>query len=163
MELCNSPLLNIIFLATAPEIHLSNIRTPQDLEGWMQHSSKFPSVKTALALVYKALIPLDPQPQGLKALMARFRNGRAAQSFIRTQLVSGATYALAFVHRRHPYLILRGIEEVPNREDGGPTPMDTHYRAVEDVAVKLIRKLERDTEMYSDYVAPLVPKDEPVD
>ena len=41
--------------------------------------------------------------------------------------------------------------------------MDTHYRAVEDVAVKLIRKLERDTEMYSDYVAPRVPKDEPVD
>ena len=41
--------------------------------------------------------------------------------------------------------------------------MDTHYRAVEDVVVKLIRKLERDTEMYSDYVAPRVPKDEPVD
>ena len=113
--------------------------------------------------MYKAMFPLDPQPHGLRALMARFRNGRAAQSFIRTQLVSGAMYALAFVHRRHPYLVLRGIEEVPNREDGKPTPMDTHYRAVEDVAVKLIRKLERDTEMYSDYVAPRVPKDEPVD
>ena len=119
--------------------------------------------RSALALVYKALFPLDPQPQGLGALMARFRNGKAAQSFIRTQLVSGATYALAFVHRRHPYLVLRGIEEVPDREDGEPTPMDTHYRAVEDVAVKLIRKLERDTEIYSDYVAPRVPKDEPVD
>ena len=41
--------------------------------------------------------------------------------------------------------------------------MDTHYRAVEDVAVKLIRKLERDTEIYSDYVASRVPKDEPVE
>ena len=118
---------------------------------------------SALALVYKALFPLDPQPQGLGALMARFRNGQAAQSFIRTQLVSGATYALAFVHRRHPYLVLRGIEEIPNWEDGEPTPMDTHYRAVEDVAVKLIRKLERDTEMHSDYVEPRVPKDDPVD
>ena len=95
--------------------------------------------------------------------MARFRNGQAAQSFIRTQLVSGATYALAFVHRRHPYLILRGIEEVPNREDGEPTPMDAHYRAVEDVDVKLIRKLERDTEIYSDYVASRVPKAKPVE
>ena len=64
--------------------------------------------RSALALVYKALFPLDPQPQGLGALMTRFRNGKAAQSFIRTQLVSGATYALAFVHRRHPYLNLRG-------------------------------------------------------
>ena len=41
--------------------------------------------------------------------------------------------------------------------------MDTHYRAVEDVAVRLIRKLERDTEIYSDYVAPRVSKNEPVD
>ena len=78
--------------------------------------------RSVLALVYKALFPLDPQPHGLGALMARFRNGKAAQSFIRTQLVSGATYALAFVHRRHPYIVLRGIEEVANREDGEPTP-----------------------------------------
>ena len=108
------------------------------------------------------MFPLDLQPQGLGALMVRFRNGKAAQGFIRAQLVSGATYALAFVRRRHPYLVLRGIEEVPDREDGEPTPMDTHYHAVEDVAVRLIRKLERDTEIYSDSVALQVPKDEPV-
>ena len=41
--------------------------------------------------------------------------------------------------------------------------MDTHYRVVEDVAIRLIRKLERDTEIYSDYVALQVSKDEPVD
>ena len=41
--------------------------------------------------------------------------------------------------------------------------MDTHYLAVEDVAVRLVRKLERDTEIYSGYVASRVPKDEPVD
>ena len=41
--------------------------------------------------------------------------------------------------------------------------METHYHAVEDVAVKLIRKLERDTEIHSDYVASRVPKDDLVD
>lgn len=119
--------------------------------------------RSALALVYKSLFPMDPQPQGLSALMARFRNGEAAQEFIRSQLVSGAVYALAFVRRRHPYLVLTGIEDVPLREDGQPTPMDHHYRAVEDVAIRLIGKLEHDTEVSADYDMLRVPKGEPVD
>ena len=57
------------------------------------------SCKSALSLVHKALFPLDEQPRGLGAFLARFRNGEATQRFIRAQLVSGAIYALAFVRR----------------------------------------------------------------
>ena len=42
------------------------------------------SCKSALSLVHKALFPLDEQPQGLGALLVRFRNGEAAQGFVRT-------------------------------------------------------------------------------
>ena len=113
--------------------------------------------------MHKALFPLDEQPQGLAALMARFRNGEAARGFVRAQLVSGATYALAFVRRRHPYMCLTGIEEIPPRPDIDRTPMEAHYRAVEGVAVNLIGKLERDTELHLDHVALQVPKVEPAD
>ena len=50
-------------------------------------------------MVHKALFPLDEQPRGLGALLARFRNGEAAHGFVCAQLVSGAIYALAFVRR----------------------------------------------------------------
>ena len=119
--------------------------------------------QSALSLVYKALFPMDPQPQGLSALLARFRNGEAAQEFVRSQLVSGAVYALAFVRRRHPYMVLTRIENVPPRQDGQPTLMDPHYQAIQDVAVRLINKLERDTEISADRDVLLVPKDEPVE
>ena len=74
------------------------------------------------------------------------------------QLVSGAIYALAFVRRRHPYMCLTGIEELPPRSDGEPTPMEHHYRAVEGVAIGLIDKLEHDTELQLDHVTSQVPK-----
>ena len=121
------------------------------------------SCRSALSLVHKARFPLDEQPQGLGALMARFRNGEAAREFVRAQLVSGATNALAFVRRRHPYMCLTGIEEIPPRPDGEPTPMEAHYPAVEGVAVNLIGKLEHDTELQLDHVALQVPKTEPKD
>ena len=56
-----------------------------------------------------------------------------------------------------------GIEEIPPRSDGEPTPMEAHYRAVECVAVNLISMLERDTELQLDHVALQVPKLEPAD
>ena len=119
--------------------------------------------KSAFSLVHKALFPLDAQPRGLGALLARFRNGEAAQGFVRAQLVSGAIYALAFVRRQHPYMCLTGIDEVPPRPDGAPTPMEHHYRAVEGMAIGLIDKLEYDTELQLDHVTLQVPKAEPKD
>ena len=119
------------------------------------------SCKSTLLLVYKALFPLDEQPRGLGALLARFRNGEAAQGFVRAQLVSGAIYALAFVRRQHPYMCLTGIDEVPPQPDGAATPMEHHYRAVEGVAIGLIDKLEHDTELQLEHVTLQVPKAEP--
>ena len=95
--------------------------------------------------------------------MARVQNGEAAWGFVHAQLVNGVMYALAFVRRHHPYMCLTGIEEIPSRPDGEPTPMEAHYRAVEGVAVNLIGKLERDTELHLDHVALQVPKAEPAD
>ena len=113
--------------------------------------------------MHKALFPLDEQPQGLGALLARFRNGEAAHGFVRAQLVSGAIYALAFVRRRHPYLCMTGMGEFPPQPDGAPTPMEHHYRAVEGAAIELIDKLEHDTELQLDHVTLQVPKAEPKD
>ena len=89
-----------------------------------QVGSLVESCKSALSMVHKALFPLDRQLRGLSALLSRFRNGEAAQGFICSQLVSGAQYALALVRRRHPYLVLTGIERVPARLDGEPTSLE---------------------------------------
>ena len=111
-------------------------------------------------MVHKALFPLDRQPRGLSALLSRFCNGEAAQGFIRPQLVSGAQYALALVRRRHPYLVLTGIERVPARPDGEPTSLEAHYQDVEDATVTLVDKLERDTDLQLEHVSLRAPKSE---
>ena len=103
---------------------------------------------------------MDDQPRGLGALLARFRNGEAALGFVRTRLISGAIYALAFVRRRHPYLCFTGIGDVPPQPDGTPTSMEHHYRAVEDVAIDLVDKLEHDTELQLQHVTLQVSKAE---
>ena len=41
--------------------------------------------------------------------------------------------------------------------------MEAHYRVVEGVAINLISKLERDTELHLDQLALQVPKVEPMD
>ena len=126
-----------------------------------QVGSLVESCRSALSMVHKALFPLDRQPQGLSALLSRFRNGEAAQGFIRSQLVSGAQYALALVRRRHPYLVLTGIERVPARPDGEPTSLEAYYRDVEGVAVTLVDKLECDTDLQLEHVTLQAPKSEP--
>ena len=53
--------------------------------------------RLALFRVHEALFPLNEQPQGLVALLKKFRKGKAIKKFVREQLISGANVALAFV------------------------------------------------------------------
>ena len=55
------------------------------------------SCRLALFRVHETLFPLNEQPQGLVALLKKFRKGKAIKKFVREQLISGANVALAFV------------------------------------------------------------------
>ena len=107
----------------------------------------FESCRSSLALVHSALFPLDEAPQGLAALMQKFRRGKAIRGFVREQLVAGARVALAFVRVHHPHVNLevvgRGLPPAPG---GGRIPMEDHYEAATGPAANIIRLVEAETQ-----------------
>jgi hypothetical protein len=50
-----------------------------------------------LAIVHEAMFPLNDQPNGLPALLSRFKNGEAIYRFIHEHLRCGTLVALSFM------------------------------------------------------------------
>ena len=110
------------------------------------------SCTQALSKVHDGLFPLNDQPQGLAALMTKFRHGNAIRDFVRHQLIAGVTAALAFVHLHHPRLDLPAIGAGLPWEtmQVGPVNMRPHYEAAEGPANCIVALVERETDLELD-------------
>ena len=114
--------------------------------------------RLALFRVHEALFPLNEQPQGLVALLKKFRKGKAIKKFVREQLISGANVALAFVRSHLPHLDLKRIAMGPAPlPGGGPVPMEEHYQETRVDALVLIHRVLKEKEKWTE------PKEEPVE
>jgi hypothetical protein len=101
---------------------------------------------SALELVYSSMFPLNDAPQGLGGLMRKFRNGNAIKSFMREQMVAGATATLvcARVHYLGIDLVPIG-QGVPLQPDGEVKLMAPHYDAATGPIEQLVNILESET------------------
>ena len=114
--------------------------------------------RLALFRVHEALFPLNEQPQGLVALLKKFRKGKAIKKFVREQLISGANVALAFVRSHLPHLDLKRIAMGPAPlPGGGHVPMEEHYQETRVDALVLIHRVLKEEEKRTE------PKEEPVE
>ena len=66
----------------------------------------FDKCRESLAMVYRTMFPLNPQPETLLALMSKFRNPAEVRLLVRNQLLAGAETAFGFVQARYPTLNL---------------------------------------------------------
>jgi hypothetical protein len=87
----------------------------------------------ALALVHEAMFPLNNQPDGLPALLDRFKNGNAVYHFVHEHLRCGALVALSFVRAHYPEIDLELLKTLPPTPSGR-VDMDHHYAACRDTA-----------------------------
>jgi hypothetical protein len=93
------------------------------------------SCRGVLESVYRALFPLNEQPRGLWALLAKFGSAGAIRSFVHEQLVAGATVALACTRARYPDLDFVNIGNgAPRDSEGNPECLIPHYHAIGDAA-----------------------------
>ena len=103
------------------------------------------------------MFSLNEQPQGLVALLKKFRKGKAIKKFVREQLISGANVALAFVRSHLPHLDLKRIALGPSPlPGGGPMPMEEHYQETRVDTLVLIHRVLKEEEKWTE------PKEEPV-
>jgi hypothetical protein len=84
--------------------------------------------RAALALVHQAMFPLNDQPDGLSALLGRFKNGEAIYRFIREHLRCGTLVALSFVRVRYPEVDMDLVKMLPPTPSGR-VEMDAYYSA----------------------------------
>ena len=71
-----------------------------------QVHSFFWTCRDKLAMVYRTMFPLNPQPNTLPQLFEKFKNPDEVRTLVRNQLIAGAEIALAFVHDADPTLDL---------------------------------------------------------
>ena len=64
----------------------------------------FDACRRSLAMVNKAMFPLNPQPKTLLALMAKFINPATVKELVRKQFTAGVLLALAVVQAAYPAL-----------------------------------------------------------
>jgi hypothetical protein len=95
---------------------------------------------SALALVHEAMFPLNNQPEGLPALLDRFKNGDAVYSFVREHLRCGALDALSFLRVHYPEIDLELLKALP-LTPSGRVDMDPHYAACKDTADCIARQI----------------------
>jgi hypothetical protein len=79
------------------------------------------------------MFPLNDQPEGLPALLSRFKNGEAIYHFVREHLRCGALVALSFMWAHYPKVDMKLVKTLP------PTPsgcveMAAHYSACKQAA-----------------------------
>ena len=100
----------------------------------------FEKCRVSLAMVYRTMFPLNPQPETLLVLLSKFKNPAEVWLLVRNQLITGAETAFGFVQARYPTLDLLPIANanVPN--------MAQFQHLVEGPAEAVIKSLERSTE-----------------
>jgi hypothetical protein len=84
--------------------------------------------RSALALVHEVMFPLNNQPEGLPALLDRFKNGNAVYSFVQEHLRCGAMVALAFMRAHYPEVNLELLKTL-SPSPSGRIDMEHHYAA----------------------------------
>jgi hypothetical protein len=109
-------------------------------------------------MVWNTMFPRDPQPEGLVALMERFRGVEVVRRYIRLQLVAGAKVALAFVRIQHPGIDLEAISgDLPLPPGGGFVDMIPHYTASHTPALRIFRRmLDEDADYFINFVVCVV-------
>ena len=103
--------------------------------------------------INRVYFPHNEQPNGLAALLERFREGSALKEVVHTQLVGGANVALAYIRKHWPHLPLaKVLDGLPGEDD---------YAETLAPARQMIQQVQRWSERL---VGPLdAPKDEPVE
>ena len=95
------------------------------------------SCRGTLAKVHRAMFPHNEQPQGLPALLTRFRDGEAIQLMLRAQLVGGANMAFAYLRMHWSNFNFEGATNgLPEKE---------HYTSTLGWARKVIRQVQDQT------------------
>ena len=106
-----------------------------------QVHSFFWNCRDKLAMVFRMMFPLNPQPNTLAQLFKKFKNPTEVRRLVRSQLVAGAEIALAFVHDADPSLDLTLIVT----RDGVDAAEAQKY--VSDAAVIAVQRLEEGERM----------------
>jgi hypothetical protein len=71
---------------------------------------------------------LNDQPDGLPALLGRFKNGDAIYRFVREHLRCGALVALSFMRARYPEVDMELVKMLPPTPSGR-VDMESLYAA----------------------------------
>jgi hypothetical protein len=69
----------------------------------------FDKYHAGLRMIWKTMLPLNPAPQILLALMSNFRNTARVRTLVHSQLLAGAETSFSFVLAQHPLLDLEAI------------------------------------------------------
>ena len=78
--------------------------------------------RKTLLQVNKVFFPHNEQPNGLAALLERYREGKALKEVVHAQLVGGANVALAYVRMHRPHLPLdKVLGGLPGADDYADT------------------------------------------
>ena len=101
-----------------------------------QVHSFFWTCRDKLAMVYRTMFPLNPQPNTLSQLFGKFKDAAEVRKLVRSQLVAGAEIALAFVYDAFPSL---DLTHIVTRDDVNPAAIQ---RYVTDAAVIAVQRLE---------------------
>ena len=109
--------------------------------------------RKTLLQINKVYFPHDGQPNGLAALLEKFREGKALKEVVHAQLVGGANVALAYIRMHRPHLPLdKVLDGLPGADD---------YADTLAAARQMIQQVQNFSEQL---VGPLdAPKDEPVE
>ena len=103
------------------------------------------SCKEALTAAFKAMYPLNAQPNRLSQLLKIFRSPEDMKWCVRHQLIGGAKVALAFVRVHNLSLNFRDLHKLPSTSDDR-VELDPHYAAVGESAEKIIDCSNAETE-----------------
>jgi hypothetical protein len=94
------------------------------------------------------MFPLNNQPEGLPALLDRFKNGNAVYAFVREHLRYEALVALSFVRVHYPEIDLELLKALPPTPSGH-VDMDPHYAVCKDTADYIARQIITESDRQS--------------
>jgi len=104
------------------------------------------SFHNAMATMYRAMFPLNPQPRRFEDLARKFSGVGRIRALVREQLIGGAKVALAFVRAHHPDIDLGAIgRSLPVNTEDGRLEMDVLYDIAHLPATQLIYRVEAET------------------
>jgi hypothetical protein len=107
----------------------------------------------ALAMVYNAMFPRNPQPDTMEKLMKLFCSPANIHDFVKAQMVAGTKFALVWVRIHYPKIDLDQVAEgsmLTHRKNR--LNIDKHNEAVTAPALKMIdRLLEADQDFFVNY------------